>query len=1133
MDQDTPQHEKIRFRRDEIADLGALPSACRVPPLGQAAIGRTMRVLGRLGTGLALFALVLVTAVYVFNWSGIGAGRLRAEAEKAIETLAGVNVDVAIGATAITLDGSSFLALRADNVSVKSADGQPMLDAGRLRFGVRLFPLLAGQVRLTSVRISDARIVADALPVTGGGDWAAGLRNEQGLLDPDKLSAAVFSATHQALDAVRRDSIREIGLANVDFVLPSSGPVSLVRIAKAMVRQSGSGQMRLSSQAAIDGRLLALTGSAVRDDTTRRITDLEVDAALQPAAGEAAAAPGDGDSKLGPLALHLSGAEGGADSPARLAASLSLAEFVLGFGPRGALAGALALDATLVTGANKVSVDHLRLTAGRSSFDFQGSIGPRPPTGTAGEKPAYRYDFVSNDSTLAPVDSPEPAMPFIARVAGVFNAQDGRLDADTIAVKAGTRGEVLGKAALDFVGTRPPGISLALNVHDMAVSHVKQLWPWFTGSRARQWVLSNVFGGRVADASLQFQVAPDRLGNGVPLSGNEVFGRFQLEGSRFDTAGHIPPVRDANGVVKFRGDDVAISLSSGTVYMPSGRTVAASNGTLSIPDAGHRPVIGKLDLDVAGEAPAIVELASYEPINAMRHVGLLPQDISGVVTGNVKADIPLQSGIDTKDLGWLVALDYKKLALAKPFDGQEVAGADGSITVDPQKAVIDAHALLNGMPAEVDMVEPLAPEGPPRSRKVALVLDDKVREAFMPGLSTLLGGTVKVSLDRNEDGGQGVTADLTDARLNIPWVGWSKGPGIPASVAFTMARSGDTTTLSDFALDGKSFALKGTVGLSGGDLASARFSKVALNRGDDVAVSVRKTTKGYAVDVTGEALDARALVKQFTSGAGKAGKAGGSQSVSVHADVRTLTGFHGEKLSDLKLDYSAAGSRLNGLRLSATAGAGGAITVTDTGDGDGRSLAMKSADAGAMLRFLDIYEHMQGGGISLTLNGGATGAMTGTVVARDFLIVNEPKLASIVSTTPAGGNRSLNQAVKGNIDTSQVKFERGAAQIERGSDYLKLSNGVLRGPLIGTTFQGTLYDQDNNMDMTGTFMPAYGINRIFGELPVIGALLGNGRDRGLIGVTYRLRGDAGHPNLEINPLSVIAPGIFRSIFEFR
>ena len=42
---------------------------------------------------------------------------------------------------------------------------------------------------------------------------------------------------------------------------------------------------------------------------------------------------------------------------------------------------------------------------------------------------------------------------------------------------------------------------------------------------------------------------------------------------------------------------------------------------------------------------------------------------------------------------------------------------------------------------------------------------------------------------------------------------------------------------------------------------------------------------------------------------------------------------------------------------------------------------------------------------------------------------------------------------------------------------------------------------------------------------------GNGRD--LIGVTYRLRGNANKPVLDVNPQSAIAPGIFRSIFEYR
>ncbi|TPL82022.1 hypothetical protein FJ941_14150 [Mesorhizobium sp. B2-3-13] len=1126
MDQDQPQHEKIRFRRDEITDLGALPSACRVPPLGQAAIGRGFRILSRVFAGVVAFMLLTAVAVYLIGLSGIGSDRLRVEAESAIERLAGVDVNVAVGPARITLDSSSFVALQVSDVSLKTSDGKPMADAGRVRFGVRLVPLLWGEVRLTSARISDARIVMAAMP--SGGDWTAALRNENGLVDPEKLSDAVFGNIHRALDAVREDSMRRIDLSNVEFVLPDAGSIRLVKIADATVVQSGPGGMEFTSEADVDGRTVTVAASATRDIAAHRVISLDASINLADAGDTAA-----GSGRLGAVALKLTGSEGSGATASRLMAALSSTGSVLDLGTRGLLPADADVNATLVHGSNKIQVDRLLLKTGRSSFDFGGSIGPKPATGVAGEEPSYRYDLTSDGSTLAPSESPEPALIFLARIAGVYQPQSRKLVAEQIAVRSAGSGEVLGTAAMQFVDGKAPGINLALNIHDMPVSHVKQLWPWFSARNARLWCLDNLFGGRVVDANLQFQVVPDRLGNGVPLSADEVFGRFQIEGARFDTAGRIPPIRDAVGVVGFHGNDVDISLSSGTVFMPSGRVVAASNGTLAVKAANRPPVIGALDIDVAGDASAVAELASYEPINAMRHVGILPEDLSGGVTGHVKADIPLQSGVDTAKLDWLVSLDYTGLSLAKPFEGQAVTDADGSITVDPQKAVISAKASLNGIPAELDLVEPLADDGPARSRKVALVLDDKIRAAAMPGLTPLLGGTVKVKIDKSGSGNQNVSADLTNARLDIPWAGWSKGTGVPASATFVMTKSGDTTTLSDFELDGKTFSVDGSIVLVNGALSSAKFSKVTLNRGDDVAVSVKRSGKSYAVDIIGNALDARSLIKQFTSDVDTATKTTGTDNISVSADVDQLTGFHDEQLSNLKLDYSAAGSRVNGLKVSATASSGAAIAISNTAGDGRRSLNVQSADAGAILRFLNIYEHMEGGSITLALTGASDGPMKGKVDTSNFFIVNEPKLASIVSTTPAGDSRSLNQAVKGKLDTSRVKFERGYAEIDKGSGYLRLTNGVLRGPRIGTTFQGILYDQNNNMDMTGTFMPAYGLNRIFGELPIVGALLGNGRDRGLIGVTFRLRGNANKPVLDVNPLSVIAPGIFRSIFEYR
>ena len=175
---------------------------------------------------------------------------------------------------------------------------------------------------------------------------------------------------------------------------------------------------------------------------------------------------------------------------------------------------------------------------------------------------------------------------------------------------------------------------------------------------------------------------------------------------------------------------------------------------------------------------------------------------------------------------------------------------------------------------------------------------------------------------------------------------------------------------------------------------------------------------------------------------------------------------------------------------------------------------------------------MEGGRLNVELRGAEGGSLVGRVGARDFWLVDEPRLASLVSTPSDTRGRSLNDVVKGRLDVQRVFFDRAFSGISQGKGYLALENGVIRGPDIGSTFQGTVYDGSGNMSMTGTFMPAYGINRLFAEIPLIGQILGNGRDRGLIGITFKLAGPSDAPQLQINPLSAIAPGIFRSVFEF-
>ena len=86
---------------------------------------------------------------------------------------------------------------------------------------------------------------------------------------------------------------------------------------------------------------------------------------------------------------------------------------------------------------------------------------------------------------------------------------------------------------------------------------------------------------------------------------------------------------------------------------------------------------------------------------------------------------------------------------------------------------------------------------------------------------------------------------------------------------------------------------------------------------------------------------------------------------------------------------------------------------------------------------------------------------------------------------------------------------------------------------IGFTFDGLLYDERSRMDLVGTFLPAIGLSRAVGVIPFVGEILGNGKDTGLFGVTFRLRGSLRNPQMEINPMSLVTPGVFRKVFEFR
>jgi hypothetical protein len=180
---------------------------------------------------------------------------------------------------------------------------------------------------------------------------------------------------------------------------------------------------------------------------------------------------------------------------------------------------------------------------------------------------------------------------------------------------------------------------------------------------------------------------------------------------------------------------------------------------------------------------------------------------------------------------------------------------------------------------------------------------------------------------------------------------------------------------------------------------------------------------------------------------------------------------------------------------------------------------------------------MRGGALTATLKQKGNGPHKGKVLLENYRLIDEPRLKSLLSAE----NTSVSQDGRGqkakrtkrdeNPDDLKVKFT--SLNIIKSDDTLVIKNGIMRAGDVGSNFSGTIYDKAGNMNLKGTFLPGYGLNRIASKIPIVGLAFGNGTKSGFLGITYRLKGKSKNPKISVNPLSIIAPGVFRKIFEFR
>lgn len=1125
--------EKVKFRKQDIIPLHDLPSAKAEEPLivhcpPPRSVSRSCL---KIFSGFLVVVFLLIGGAIAAIETGSVDGILSSQAEMALKRALDPRYEARIGSTAIRFVKGFRLALEARDVDIVDTQGQKHLSrAAVIRMALNPMALATGQISLESIDASTLSLDVASLPAGKPVD----ISNWRVDAIPEVLETA-FGSLDGMLSNFERAGTGRISIDGLSISIPKKNgekPLLFDVHEMAMTRDEMGGY-KLAGELAFNGELAAFSLSL--ESAKGKISGFEANLDgldLNPLTirrdPEGYMHEG-ADLKAG---LRIRAIRQSTEEAPLLHVMMGVGNGSLYIGGEEQLVSTGLMQAQYDFEARQIAITKSRLELERTVLPFEGTIKDM-----GGEQAYQGFDLLLSvkDGLAAASLSGEAPVPFGLTATGQYLKASKELTVPSLYV-AGPLGDMAGSLKIRFAEKGSPEISFGGQIPKMEATAVKQLWPFWMARKVRPWVVGNIFGGTVTNGSIAVFIPQGKMcGIGCPLELNEdeIQIQFDIDNTRLNITGDIPPLRDAVAHFNLKGEKVDVNVSKATSYFPSNRSLAVESGRFTIPSTYAKPLMADLDLFVSGSADTIAEMANFKPINALKDTSFKPEDFKGNVKAQVNATFGLLSSQKPPHPAWAASLTLDHVTLEKPFANRQVSDLNGALNIDNNVLRLQGNGKIDDVAMDINLTEPMR-DNKQIAREFSLkaLIGNEQIAKFAPGLTSIVSGPITMQMEGKGETDQTIKLDLARAALKVPGIGWSKGPGVKADASFHMQTDQGRVSISDFELKGDGFGARGDLELAQGGLVSANFSHVKLSASDDYAVQIKAAKRDYVVTASGKSVDVRPLIARIRSSE-KSGGDDEAADIKINARFDRVVGFNNEALNNVTADIFLRNSKLNSLQLDGVTDSRQAI-VAQTSAGNGRqTINLTSSDAGAIIRFTNIYSRINGGLLNIVFNTINGNDWFGSVDMRNFSVANEQKLQDIVATPVGQDGRSLNKAVRRNIDVSSEKFQRGFARVIYGGGALNVENGVVRGEQVGATFQGTLKDANGNMDMTGTFMPAYGLNRLFGELPFIGVILGNGRDRGLLGITFKLSGRSDTPRLTVNPLSLIAPGVFRQIFEFQ
>ncbi|MBV8976209.1 MAG: AsmA-like C-terminal domain-containing protein [Alphaproteobacteria bacterium] len=682
--------------------------------------------------------------------------------------------------------------------------------------------------------------------------------------------------------------------------------------------------------------------------------------------------------------------------------------------------------------------------------------------------------------------------------------------------------------SITLAASRAPAIEMKGQIASLSLRDLLHAWPLGLASGARDWTEKNMAQGKVGPIAFEMHMPAGLLDeNQLPDGALKV--AFPVANAEVNYIDGLTHATGMNGRITLLGDTFGVDIDGGRVgaiALGKSRAVIAN---LHLPAAP-----AQIEVHAAGSMTDILTLVDKKPLGYPSRFGIDVTATKGAAQMDLSLNVPTRKNLKVDDIQ--IGIKAAVTGFAVPL-GSKIHLSDGTMNFAIGNAALHATgtATLADSKFSLDWQEDFRTQAPITTRvTVKGILDNGGRAAIgFPSASVIDGPSNVVATltgHRGSLSAADMTMDLAPTRLTFDLIGLNKPQGFPTSARIA-AEFGPQSSLrsGSIKLSGPGVTANGSANFDkDGHLVQLSFPVIRFGAVDDFSLGMTRGPSGSDIILRGRSLDGTRLAAEGDS---SDAKLEGPFHINVRLEKLALR--EGVAIAPLTMDVAGIGERLSALTLNGAMGKAslqGAMMPQDAG----RRLTFTAGDLGQISRGLFGFSSIRGGKLDMALNfpGRASDPpvaadqpdFQGKLTLRDFKVMNQPFLARLFTAGSLGGLINLMQGEGIAIDKLEAPFSSK-------NGVLDINNVRASGPAIGFTADGYIDRPKNAIAIKGTLAPLFGLNSFLGNVPLVGKVLISKEGEGVFGMTYSAHGNADQPDVNVNPLSVLTPGILRRIFE--